>query len=156
MSNPPVLPKHQSRTPFGGCLTPRLSVLLSAPRSRARNDSRDPVNRRSERRSDRDLMARSIDSPNERAADASISAVEIRGEQEGEHRGEHPLRARCSPLEHLDSARIAVDANAVRRLNASDKFNERCELLDACDGRRSVPPAKDDDVDEVVNRSTVA
>jgi hypothetical protein len=56
----------------------------------------------------------------------------------------------------LDFTRIVVDANALRNLAASANFNQRHELLDACDGRRSVPPAKDDDADEAANRSTVA
>jgi hypothetical protein len=41
-------------------------------------------------------------------------------------------------------------------VTASANFNQRCELLDACDGRRSVPPVKGDDIGEAVNRSTVA
>jgi hypothetical protein len=55
--------------PVRGLLTPRLSVLLSAPRSRARSRSPDTLNRRSERRSDRSLVARLIRSPDELAAD---------------------------------------------------------------------------------------
>ena len=87
--------------PVRGLLTPRLSLLLSAPRSHARSRSPDALNRRSERRSDRSLIARSIRSLDERAADASISAVEIRGEQEGEHRGEQGLARGVPPLAHL-------------------------------------------------------
>ena len=70
--------------------------------------------------------------------------------------GEHPLRARCSPSQALDFTRAAVDASALRYLTASANFNQCCELLNACDGRRSVPPAKSNDVSEAVNRSTVA
>ena len=89
-------------------------------------------------------------------ASASISAVEIRGEQEGEHWGGTPPSREVFPPEHVDLARIAVDANVVRRPTASANFNQCCELSDACDGRSSVPPAKADDVGEAVNRSTVA
>jgi hypothetical protein len=46
--------------------------------------------------------------------------------------------------------------NAPHWASASANFNQRCELLDGCDGRRSVPPAKGADVGEAVNRSTVA
>jgi hypothetical protein len=46
--------------------------------------------------------------------------------------------------------------NALRYLTASANFNQRCELLNVCDGRRSVPPAMGDDVGEAVNRNTVA
>ncbi len=69
--------------------------------------SPDTLNRRSERRSDRSLIARSICSPDRRAAGASISAIGyIRGDQEGQHRGEHPLRARCSPSRSIARPRI--------------------------------------------------
>jgi hypothetical protein len=49
-----------------------------------------------------------------------------------------------------------VDVNALRYLTASANFNQRCELLNVCDGRRSVPPVMGDDVGAAVNRSTVA
>jgi hypothetical protein len=52
--------------------------------------------------------------------------------------------------------RIVVDANALRNLAASANFNQRCELLNARTGRRSVPPGQATTVGEVVNRSTVA
>lgn len=104
MSTPPVLPRHPSRTLFGGLLTPRLSVVLSVPRSHARSRSRDAVNRRLERRSDRNLIARSIPLPHERAEDAWISAVAIRGEQEGEHRGGTPPRREVFPSRLLGLA----------------------------------------------------
>ena len=70
--------------------------------------------------------------------------------------GEHPLRARCSPFRSPGIVRIAVDANAARRPTASANFNQRCELLNARIGRRSVPPAQFSAVSEAVNRSTVA
>src|SRR5262245_25335981 len=98
VSNPPVLPGHPSRTRFRGLLTPRLSVLLSAPRSRARSRSPDAVNRRSECRLDRSPVASSIHSLDERAPAASISAVGIKGEQEGEHRGGTPPPREVFPL----------------------------------------------------------
>jgi hypothetical protein len=46
--------------------------------------------------------------------------------------------------------------NAPRRASAFANFNLCRELLSACDGRRSVPPAKSDDDGEADNRSTVA
>jgi hypothetical protein len=46
-------------------------------------------------------------------------------------------------------ARITVDACALRYLTAWANFNQRCELLNACHGRRSVPPAKGDDIAEI-------
>jgi hypothetical protein len=46
--------------------------------------------------------------------------------------------------------------NAPRWARASANFNQRCELLNACVGRRSVPPAKGNDLGEAVNRRTVA
>jgi len=49
-----------------------------------------------------------------------------------------------------------VDANALMYVTAPANFNQRCELLDACDGRRSVPHAKGDHGGEAVNSSTVA
>ena len=94
---PPCFCRVAVPSPVRGLLTPRLSPPLSAPRSHARSRSPDALKRRSECRSDRSLIARSIHSLDERAAGAWISAVEIGGEQEGEHRGGTPLRARCSP-----------------------------------------------------------
>ena len=98
----------------------------------------------------------SIHSQDERAADAAISAVRTREEQEGEHRGEHPLRARCSPSAVTRPCLNGVDINAPRWASASANFNQRCELSDGRIGRRLVLPDKCDTVDEVVNRSTVA
>ena len=114
--------------------TPRLSVLLSAPRSHARSRSSDILNRRSERRSDRSLIARSIRSPDRRAADASISAVGIRGEQGGTQGGTPPPREvfPCRLTARTWRRRIVVDVNAVRYLTASANFNQRCELLNVC------------------------
>jgi hypothetical protein len=42
------------------------------------------------------------------------------------------------------------------RATASANLNQRCDLLNARIGRRSVPPDKCDTASEVVNRSTVA
>jgi hypothetical protein len=78
------------------------------------------------------------------------------GNRRGNTGGEHPLRARCSPSQASDGARITFDASALRYLSASANFNQRCELLHVCDGRRFVPPVKSDDIGEAVNRSTVA
>jgi hypothetical protein len=64
---------------------------MSALRSHARSRSSDAVNRGSERRLDRSPMARSIHTLDERAIDAWIPFINIRGEQEAEHRGEHPF-----------------------------------------------------------------
>ena len=85
-------------SPVRGLLTPSLSPPLSTTRSHARSRSPDVLNRRSERRSDRSLIARSIHSLDERAADVSISAVDIKGEQEGEHRGGTPAPREVFPL----------------------------------------------------------
>jgi len=49
-----------------------------------------------------------------------------------------------------------VDANALRHPTASANVNQRCELLNARIGQRSVPPAQSSAVSEAVNRSTVA
>jgi len=49
-----------------------------------------------------------------------------------------------------------VDASALQRPTAAANFNQRCELPNPRDGRRSVPPEKSDDVGEAVNRRTVA
>jgi hypothetical protein len=87
---PPCFAQAPVPDPVRGLLTPRLSVLLSAPTSHVRNRSRDAVNRRSERCVDRRLIAPSIHNLDERAADAWISAVLIKREQEGEHRGGTP------------------------------------------------------------------
>ena len=153
---PPCFAQAPVPDPGRGLLTPRLSPPLSAPRSQARSRSPNALNRRSERRSDRSLIARSIHSLDEPDADVWISAFDIRGEQEGEHRGEHPLRARCSPFRSPGIVRIAVDANGARRATASANFNHRCELLNARIGRRPVPPVKFSAVSGAVNRSTVA
>ena len=100
---PPCSCRVAVARPVRGLLTPRLSPPLSPPRSHARSRSPDGLNRRPERRSDRSLIARSIHSLDERAANAWISAVEIRGEQEGEHRGEHPSARGVPPPRHLTS-----------------------------------------------------
>ncbi len=60
------------------------------------------------------------------------------------------------PLRGADVTRIVVDANALRYVTASANFNQHCDLPDAYDGRRSVPPAMVDGDGEAVNRSTVA
>ena len=99
---------------------------------------------------------RSVPSLDEREADAAISSVRTRGEQEGEHRGGTPPPREVFPLLQPDFTRIAVDANALRHPTASANLNQRCELLNARIGRRSVPPDKCDTASEVVNRSTVA
>ena len=114
------------------------------------------MNRRSERRLDRSLIACSIHSLDERGATASISAIGIRGEQEGNTGGEHPLRARCSPSLTADFTRIMVVQMRWQRPTASANFNQRFELLNARIGRRSLPPAHSSAVSEAVNRSTVA
>ena len=59
------------------------------------------------------------------------------------------------PLALTWRRRIVVDVNALPYLTASANFNQRCQLLNVCDGRRSVPPAMGDDVGEAVNRNTV-
>jgi hypothetical protein len=51
---------------------------------------------------------------------------------------------------------MVVDANTLTYVTASANFNQRCELVGAGDGRRSVPPAMGDDGREAVSRSTVA
>jgi hypothetical protein len=101
-------------------------------------------------------MARSIHSQNERAAGASISAVEIRGEQEGEHRGGTPPPREVFPSLAPDFTRIVGDGNELQRPTASANFNQCRELRDWHIGRRLVPPDTGDTASEVVNRSTVA
>jgi hypothetical protein len=138
-------------------LAPRLSPSLSPQKSRAQSPSPTLKIADSECRLDRRLIACSICSFDERAAAASISSVGIGGEQEGEHRGGNtPFARGVPPLEHVDFPRIAADQNGPGRPTATDKFNQRCELLDACDGRRSVPPAKDDDAGQAIKRRSVA
>ena len=102
------------------------------------------------------MIARSIHGLDECDADAWISSVGDQRGTGGGTPGEHPFRARCSPSGVPDFTRIVVDANALRYVTASVNFNQRCELLDAWDERRSVPPAKGDDAGEAVNSSTVA
>jgi len=79
-------------------LTPRLSAPLTAPRSRRSCRSPRALNRRSERWADRH-WDREFDSQlDEHAEDVPLSAVHVRGEQEGEHGGGTGPRARCSPF----------------------------------------------------------
>ena len=95
---PPCFGQAPVPDPVRGLLTPRSSRPSSAPRSHARSRSPDALNRRSERRSDRSLIARSIHSLDERDADVWISAVDIRGEQKGEHREGTPPPREVFPL----------------------------------------------------------
>ncbi len=156
VSNPPVLPGHPSRTLFGGCSRPACR-RRSERRDRAREvRCQSRLNRRSERCSDRSLIVRSINSRDDRVADAAIADLGPKGNRRGNTGGEHPLRARCSPSLAPDFTLIGVDANALQRPTASANFNQRCELLNARIGRRSVPPAESSAVSEAVNRSTVA
>jgi hypothetical protein len=138
-SNPQFLPDSVPN-PARGLLTPRVSPPLSAPRSHARSHSSDALDRRSERRHDRSLMARLIRRLDERAADAWIlSCRDQRGTGGGTQGGTPPPRE-VFPSKVPDFARITVDASALRHATASANFNRRCELLNACGGRRSVPP----------------
>ena len=99
---PPCFAQAPVPGPVRGLPTPRLSVLLSAPRSYARSRSPGASNRRSDRSLDRSPIARSIHNLDERATAASISAVGIKGEQEGEHRGgTPPLREVFPPRARL-------------------------------------------------------
>ena len=95
---PPCFARAPVPDPVRGLLTSRLSVLLSAPRSRAQDRSRDAVNPRSKRGFGRSLIGHSIHGLDDDAADASISTVETRGEQEGEHRGGTPPPREVFPL----------------------------------------------------------
>jgi hypothetical protein len=140
--------------PAWGLLAP-LVVVIVRPRSHARNQSPGALNRRSERRSDRSVIARSIHRLSAwQMLGSQLSTSE--GNSKGNSGGEHPLRARCSPSHALDFARIAVDANALRHPTAPANFNQRCELLDERLGRRPMPPDKCDAADDVINRSTAA
>jgi hypothetical protein len=86
----------------------------------------------------------------------AIRTTLVPGEQEGEHRGgTPPLREVFPPVRLADHESGAMRTRSVGGLLHAN-FNRRCELLSGCDGRRSVPPAKNDDAGEAVNRSTVA
>ena len=95
---PPCFCRVAVPDPVRGLLTPRLSLPLSAPRSHA---TKSFAARLESPTRNADLIAagsrRSIRSLDERAADVPLSAVHVRGEQEGEHSGGTGPRARCSP-----------------------------------------------------------
>ena len=129
-----------------GLLTPRLSPPLSTTRSHARSRSPDVLNRRSERRSDRSLIACSIHSLDERAADVSISAVDIKGEQEGEHRGGTPPPREVFPLAliwpRLDRGRYecAAFGKCFRQLQSVLRVAGRAHRAASCAARQVRPP----------------
>ena len=155
VSNPPVLPGHPSRTLSGRLLTPRLSSSLSPPNTRAESLAKrgeSPIGMPTRSQADR-VFDSELRCAHHSGFD--LSCRDRRGTGGGTQGGTPPSRE-VVPLDHRDLARIAVDANAVRRPTASDKFNQRRELLDARAGRRSVPPAKDDDAGEAIKRSSVA
>jgi hypothetical protein len=99
---PPCFCQAPVPDPVRGLLTPRLSAPFTAPRSHARSRSPHALNRQSERRSDRRRIPHSIRSLDERAADVRVSAVDIRGEQEGGTQwGNRATREVFPPLVHL-------------------------------------------------------
>ena len=76
----------------------------------------------------------------------SLGSSPSKGEQEGEHRGGTPLRARCSPLVgHPLQARPRVGSRCHDVVDVTDICNIPCELWRPVIGRRTVPPARRDD-----------
>ncbi len=60
---------------------------------------------------------------------------------EGEHRGEHPLRARCSPLIGPRRGYVLVNERDSRAASPQGNCRSSCRLQAVVVGRRSVPPA---------------
>jgi len=78
------------------------------------------------------------------------------GNRRGNTVGEQGHARGVPPSRPSGPTRVAVDDSAARDALLRANFNQRCGLLNARIGRRSVPPDKCAAVGEAVNRSTVA
>lgn len=144
VSNAPVFAGSPPRARFGGCPVPPLvttvvsAVIAWIKSTAARVES--PLGTVLALPSDREFDSR-LDEPSKMfPSQQSMSE----GNRRGNTVGEQGHRARCSPSRSPGFARIRVDAKAPHCATAPANFNQRCELLNTCRGRRSVPPDKGD------------